>query len=49
MLANLAPTVAVPCEDRGVALAGDDVTDDGLACHPNCIGQNFGELDVHLH
>lgn len=46
MLAGLDPTVTVPCQERGVALPGNDVADDGLARHPHYIGQDFAELDV---
>ena len=47
--AGLDSAVAVPGQHLGIALAGDDGANDGLAGHAQDIGQHLGELEVHLH
>ncbi|MCY1297113.1 hypothetical protein D9M70_465400 [compost metagenome] len=47
--AGLDAAVAVPGQYLGVALAGDDGADDGLAGLPHDVAEHLGELEVHLH
>ena len=47
--AGLDTAITVPCQCLGIAFASNDVADDRLPGHPHHVGENLGELDVHLH